>query len=109
MKETNVLKDATVKTFDVMMDGRPLIEDLKTFEEAEAFIIAHDKKMRADWLLSSHQEPERAKEFKRHEYTVYHAEGNVIAYAEDLDNMSFADLCDAAFEWRAISVVEFKF
>ena len=109
MKEVNVLKDATVKTFDVIMDGRPLIENLKTFEEAEAFIIAHDNKERADWSLAFCYDCERAKEFKHHQYTVYHAEGNVMTYADDLDKMSFEDLCEEAAGWRAISVVEFKF
>ena len=109
MKEVNVLKDATVKTFDIIMDGRPLIENLKTFEEAEAFIIAHDNKEHADWSLAFCYDCERAKEFKHHRYLVYHAEGSIIAYAEDLDKMSFEDLCEEAAGWRTISVVEFKF
>ena len=101
-------KILTVKTFDVEVDGRALIENLKTFEEAEAFIIAHDKKTHADWLLSSYQDPERAKEFKHHRYLIYHAEGKVAA-DDVFTKMSFEGLCDAAFSWRAISVVEFKF
>ena len=101
-------KILTVKTFDVEADGRTLIENLKTFEEAEAYIIAHDKKMHADWLLSLYQGPERAKEFKHHRYIIYHAEGKVAA-DDAFTKMSFEELCDEAFEWRAISVVEFKF
>lgn len=104
-------KILTVKTFDVCDDtnGRTLIENLKTFEEAEAFIIAHDKKLHADWLLASYREPERTEEFKHHRYLVYHSEGKITAYADDLGKISFAELCDEAFGWRAISVVEFKF
>ena len=100
----------TVKTFDVYDGtlGRVIIENLKTFEEAEAFIIAHDKKEHADWSLAFYQDPERAKKFKRHRYIIYHTEGKVVA-DDVLTKMSFADLCDAAFGWRAISVVEFKF
>ena len=101
-------KILTVKAFDVEADGRALIENLKTFEEAEAYIIAHDKKMHADWLLSSYQDPERAKEFKHHRYIIYHAEGKVAA-DDVFTKMPFAELCDEAFGWRAISVVEFKF
>lgn len=108
MKE---VREITVKSFDVVdeTDGHSLIENLKTFEEAEAFIIAHDTKMRADRLLSSYQDPERAEEFKHHRYFIYHTEGKIIAYSDDIDNMSFADLCDEAAGWRAISLVEFKF
>ena len=101
-------KILTVKAFDVEADGRALIENLKTFEEAEAYIIAHDKKMHADWLLSSYQDPERAKEFKHHRYIIYHAEGKVAA-DDVFTKMPFEELCDEAFGWRAISVVEFKF
>ena len=90
------------------MDGSPIIENLKTFEEAEAFIIAHDKKLHADWVLSSYQRPERAEEFKHHRYLIYHAAGKVVA-DDVFTKMSFEELCDAAFGWRAISVVEFKF
>ena len=99
----------TVKAFDVEMDGDAIIENLKTFEEAEAFIIAHDKKMHADWVLKSYQHPERTEEFKHHRYIIYHSEGKIIAYDDDVVKMPFADLCDEAFGWRAISVVEFKF
>ena len=82
--------------------------NLKTFEEAEAYIIAHDKKIHADWLLSSYEEPERTEEFKHHRYIIYHSEGKIITYDSNLE-MSFADLCKEAVGWRAISVVEFKF
>ncbi len=101
-------KILTVKTFDVEVDGRALAENLKTFEEAEAFIIAHDKKEHADWLLASRQESERTEEFKHHRYLIYHAEGKVAA-DDVFAKMSFKELCDEAFGWRAISVVEFKF
>lgn len=101
-------KILTVKTFDVDVDGRALAEDLKTFEEAEAFIIAHDKKEHADWSLTFYKDPERAEEFKHHRYLIYHAEGKVAA-DDVFTKMSFKELCDAAFGWRAISVVEFKF
>ena len=101
-------KILTVKTFDVDVDGLQTIDNFKTFEEAEAYIIAHDKKMYADWLLASHQEPERTEEFKHHRYIIYHAEGKVAA-DDAFTKMSFEELCDEAFEWRAISVVEFKF
>lgn len=101
-------KILTVKTFDVEMDGRSIIENLKTFEEAEAFIIAHDKKEHADWSLVFYRDPERVKEFKHHRYIIYHVEGKVAA-DDVLTKMSFAELCDEAFGWRAISVVEFKF
>ena len=100
-------KIITVKTFDVEADGRSIIENLKTFEEAEAYIIAHDKKEHADWSLAFYQNPERAKKFKHHRYIIYHAEGKVVA-DDVFTNMSFEELCDAAFGWRAISVVEFK-
>lgn len=104
------MKEVKVKTFDVYDRtlGRALIDNLKTFEEAEAFIIEHDKKLHADWFLSSYQEPERTEEFKHHRYLIYHAEGKVAA-DDVFTKMSFEDLCDAAFGWRAISVVEFKF
>ena len=90
------------------MDGSPIIENLKTFEEAEAFIIAHDDKEHADWRLALYQERERVKEFEHHRYLIYHAEGMVVV--DDISaDMTFEELCDAAFGWRAISVVEFKF
>ena len=101
-------KIITVKTFDVAMDGDAIIENLKTFEEAEAFIIAHDKKMHADWVLKSYRLPERIEEFKHHRYLIYHAEGKVTA-DDVFAKMSFEELCDEAFGWRAISVVEFQF
>lgn len=103
-------KILTVKTFDVYDEtlGRAIVDNLKTFEGAEAYIIAHDKKTRADWLLSSYQEPERTEEFKRHRYLIYHAEGKVAA-DDVFTKMSFKELCKKAFGWRAISVVEFKF
>lgn len=105
----NELKEVIVKTFDVIMDGRPILENLKTFEEAEAFIIAHDNKEHADWSLAFYQKSERVEEFEHHQYEIYHAEGKIIAYADVLDKMSFTELCDEAAGWRAISVVEFKF
>lgn len=101
-------KIMTVKTFDVEMDGDTIIENLKTFEEAEAFIIAHDNKEHADWSLACYKDPKRTKKFKRHRYIIYHAEGKVMA-DDVLTKMSFKELCDEAFGWRAISVVEFKF
>ena len=90
------------------MNGDAIIENLKTFEEAEAFIIAHDNKEHADWRLALYQEPGKIKEFEHHRYLIYHAEGKVVVddiYAD----MPFAELCNEAFGWRAISVVEFKF
>ena len=101
-------KIITVKTFDVEMDGDAIVENLKTFEEAEAYIIAHDKKEHAGWTLTFYQEPERAEEFKHHRYLIYHAVGKVVA-DDVFTKMTFEELCDAAFGWRAISVVEFKF
>lgn len=101
-------KIITVKTFDVEMDGDAIIENLKTFEEAEAFIIAHDNKEHADWRLALYQEPERVKEFEHHRYLIYHAEGKVVI--DDISaDMSFEELCNEAFGWIAISVVEFQF
>ena len=104
-------KILTVKTFDVYNGtlGRVIVDNLKTFEEAEAYIIAHDKKMHADWLLSSCQNPERAEEFEHHRYFIYHSVGTIITYADNLDKMSFAELCNEVAGWRAISLVEFKF
>ena len=101
-------KILTVKTFDVEMDGRSIVENLKAFEEAEAYIIAHNAKEQADWQLAFYQDPERAKKFKRHRYLIYHTEGKVAA-DDVFTKMSFEELCDEAFGWRAISVVEFKF
>ena len=107
MKE---VEEIVVKTFDIEDEtiGRTLIENLKTFEEAEAFIIAHDKKMQADWVLSSYQSPESGEQFRHHKYHIYHTAGKVAA-DDDVAKMSFEELCDEAFGWRAISVVEFKF
>lgn len=105
-------KILTVKTFDIDDEtlGITIAENLKTFEEAEAYIIAHDKKIHADWLFASYKDPERTNEYKRHRYIIYHAEGKVAADDEDIfTEMSFEELCDEAFEWRAISAVEFKF
>lgn len=101
----------TVKAFDVYDRtlGCAIVENLKTFEEAEAAVIAHDKKMHADYILESFRTPEHAEEFKHHRYLIYHAEAKIITYADSLAKMSFADLCDEAAGWRAISVVEFKF
>lgn len=101
----------TIKAFDVDDEtlNTTIAESLKTFEEAEACIIAHDKKTHADWLLASIRDPERSEEFKHHRYFIYHSEGKIITYADNLDKMSFEDLCDEAAGWRAISVVEFKF
>ena len=90
------------------MDGSPIIENLQTFEEAEAFIIAHDNKEHADWRLALYQEPERIKEFEHHRYIIYHAIGEVVA-DDASTKMSFEELCAEAFGWQAISVVEFKF
>ena len=103
------MKELQVKTFDVYNGtlGRVIVDNLKTFEEAEAYIIAHDKKMHADWLLSR-QKPERAEEFEHHRYIIYHTEGKVTA-DDVFTKMSFEELCDEAFGWRAISAVEFKF
>lgn len=101
-------KILTVKTFDVEIDGLQTIDNFKTFEEAEAYIIAHDKKEHAGWQLACYQDPKRAKEFKHHRYVIYHAEGKVVA-DDVFTKMSFKELCDAAIGWRAISVVEFKF
>lgn len=105
------MKEVKIKTFDVYDEtlGRSIVDNFKTFEEAEAYIIAHDKKMHADWLLSSCQEPERTEEFKHHRYFIYHSEGKIITYKDDLGKMSFANLCKEVVGWRAISVVEFKF
>lgn len=101
-------KILTVKTFDVEIDGLQTIENLKTFEEAEAYIIAHDKKRHADWLLASLRDSKRTEDFEHHRYLIYHEAGEVAA-DDDSTKMSFEDLCEEAFEWRAISVVEFKF
>lgn len=101
-------KILSVKTFDVEIDGLQTIDNFKNFEEAEAYIIAHDKKEHADWLLASCQDPERTEEFKHHRYVIYHAEGKATA-DDDNAEMSFEELCDEAFGWRAISVVEFRF
>lgn len=105
------MKEVRIKAFDVYDRtlGCAIVENLKTFEEAEAAVIAHDKKMHADYILASFQAPERAEKFKHHRYLIYHAEGKIITYADSLAKMSFADLCDEAAGWRAISVVEFKF
>ena len=104
-KMENIL---TVEAFDVVTDGRVIIEDLKTFEAAESFIIAHDKKTHADWQLASYRKSEHTEEFKHHRYLIFHNEGKV-ALDDVITEMSFKELCDAAFGWRAISVVEFKF
>ena len=103
-------KILTVKTFDIDDEtlGTTIAENLKTFEEAEAYIIAHDKKTHADWLLAHSRESECAEEFKHHRYRIYHAEGKVAA-DDVFTNMTFEELCDEAFGWRAISAVEFKF
>lgn len=103
-------KIVTVKTFDVFDGtlGRAIVENLKTFEEAKAAVIAHDKKMHADWLLASLRDPECTKEFEHHRYLIFHAEGKVMT-DDVFTKMSFEDLCDTAFSWRAISEVEFKF
>ena len=105
------MKEIIVKSFDVFdrTDGCTLIENLKTFEEAEAFVIAHDRKLHADWLLAFYQEPKKAEEFKHHEYLIYHAAGKIITYDDEVGKMPFADLCDEAAGWRVISEVEFKF
>lgn len=101
-------KILTVKTFDVEIDGLQTIENLKTFEEAEAYIIAHDAKEQADWQLAFYKDPEHTKRFKRHRYRIFHAEG-MVAADDVFTKTSFEELCDEAFGWRAISVVEFKF
>lgn len=99
-----------VKAFDIDDEtlGTTIAENLKTFEDAEAYIIAHDKKMNADWLLTSFRDSERTEEFKHHRYLIYHAEGKVMA-DDVFTKMSFEELCDEAFGWTVISVVEFKF
>lgn len=103
-------KVITVKAFDIYDEtiGRTIIENLKTFEEAEAFIIAHDAKELADWQLARYKDPEHAKEFKHHRYIIYHNGGKAVA-DDASTKMSFKELCEEAFGWRAISVVEFKF
>ena len=101
-------KILTVKTFDVEIDGLRTIENFKTFEEAEAYIIAHDAKEQADWQLAFYKDPKSAEKFKHHRYLIYHAEGGVAA-DDVFTKMTFKELCDAAFGWRAISLVEFKF
>lgn len=106
----NMEKIVTVKAFDVDDETLDITiaENLKTFEEAEAYIIAHDKKIHADWLLASLREPKRTEEFKHHKYLIYHSKGKVSS-DDVLTKMSFKELCDEALGWRAISVVEFKF
>lgn len=101
-------KILTVKTFDVEADGRLIAENLKTFEEAEAYIIAHDAKEQTDWQLAFYKDPKRTKEFEHHRYIIYHTVGKVVA-DDVFTKMSFKELCEEAFGWRAISVVEFKF
>lgn len=101
-------KILTVTTFDIEADGHAIAENLKTFEEAEAFIIAHDKKTHADWLLASLRDPEHTEDFEHCRYLIFHAKGKVVA-DDVFTKMTFEELCDAAFGWRAISVVEFKF
>lgn len=103
-------KILTVKAFDIDDEtlGTTIAENLKTFEEAETYIIAHDKKMNADWLLASIRDPEHTKEFEHHRYLIYHTAGKVVT-DDASTRMSFEELCDAACGWRAISVVEFKF
>lgn len=103
-------KILTVKVFDVDDEtlGETIAENLKTFEEAEAYIIAHDEKTHADWLLASLRDPEHTEEFKHHRYLIYHSEGKVMA-DEVFPKVPFAELCDEVTGWRAISVVEFKF
>lgn len=105
------MKEVAVKAFDVDDEtlGTTIAENLKTFEEAEAYIIAHDKMTHADWILASLRTPEHTEEFKHHRYFIYHSEGKIITYANNLDKMSFANLCKEVVGWRAISVVEFKF
>lgn len=111
MEEVKIVKEVTVKAFDVYDRtlGCAIVENLKTFEEAEAAVIAHDKKMHADYILESFRDSERTDRFNHHIYLIYHAEGKIITYADSLAKMSFAELCDEAAGWRAISVVEFKF
>lgn len=65
--------------------------------------------MHADYILASFGKQERIDKYNHHRYLIYHAEAKLMSYADDLDNMSFAELCDEAAGWRAISVVEFKF
>lgn len=103
-------KISTVKAFDIDDEtlGTTIAENLKTFEEAETYIIAHDKKIHADWLLASLREPKHTEEFKHHRYLIYHSEGKFAA-DDVFTNLSFEELCDEAAGWRAISVVEFKF
>lgn len=103
-------KILTVKSFDIYDEtlGTTIAENLKTFEEAEAYIIAHDAKEQADWQLAFYKDPERTNEYKRHRYIIYHAEGKV-ATDDASTQMSFEELCDKAFSWYVISVVEFKF
>ena len=107
---TKKMKEITIKVFNIddATNGTPIAENLKTFEEAEAYIIAHDKKMHADYLLTSFRDSKRTEEFKHHRYLIYHSEGKVTA-DNVLTKMPFAELCDEAAGWRAISVVEFKF
>lgn len=111
MENIKTVKEIIVKTFDVFdkTDGCSLIENLKTFEEAEDYIIAHDKRLHADWMLEFYRKPDKVNEFRHHEYIIDHTAGKIITYDSNLANMSFEELCDAAFGWRAISVVEFKF
>lgn len=101
----------TIKVFNIddATNGTPIAENVKTFEEAEALIIAHDNKMYVDYLLTSFRDSKRTKEFKHHRYLIYHSEGKITSYADDLGKMSFAELCDEAAGWRVISSVEFKF
>lgn len=104
------MKEITIKVFNIddATNGTPIAENIRTFEEAEALIIALDNKEHADWSLAFYKNPERADEFKHHRYLIYHSEGKITAYADDLGKMSFAELCDKAAGWRVISVVELK-
>ena len=102
-------KIITIKAFDVFdEDGNAIAENLNTFEKAEAFVIAHDKKSLADWRLSYYRKPKRTEEFRHHRYYIFHAKGKVDA-DDVIPKMSFNDLCDVAFAWYVISVAEFKF
>lgn len=110
-EKINVVEEREVKAFDVYDRtlGCAIVENLESFEDAESAVIAHDKRMHADYILASLGEHERIDKFNHHRYLIYHAEGKIITYADSLAKMSFADLCDEAAGWRAISVVEFKF
>lgn len=101
-----ILKIKEFDVYDSTLDSL-IAENLKTFEEAEACVFAHDKKMHKDWLLAPYEDPEETPSFSHHKYCIFHSVGKVRLDVGNGVNPSFEKLCKAVYEWKTIATTTY--